>query len=397
MLISELSGEGRFVGGAVRNSLLGLPFDDFDIATTLLPNELMAGLSDKGVCVIPTGIEQGTVTAVIEKQPYEITTLRRDEETDGRRAKVKFTNSWEADASRRDFTINAIYVDSNGKLYDYFNGLQDISLGKVRFIGNPTQRIKEDFLRILRFFRMHAFYAKTELNEECLSACIELRHNLRIISGERITKEILRMLCSKNPWPCIRSMHKNDFFKHIFTINEQAPSFNSQIFENICQLEKTLRMQSDNLTRLCSIGGHHFPRLRLSRNQQKFLNLVYSCSASISHAKTSIAKNIYTCGKDITIGSLWIQQAANMHEKHEAGSSAERLKKAIEFVNTYEITEFPITGKDMLSLGLTGEKIKHSLAYARNWWIDRWAESGTYPSAQDCINHLMDKINNIKL
>jgi len=168
-------GEARFVGGAVRNALLKAEIGDIDIATPLVPDEVVKRLKAAGLGAVPTGIEHGTVTAIAERKPLEVTTLRRDVSTDGRRATVAFTTDWAEDAARRDFTMNALYAAEDGKIYDYNGGVTDLKARRVRFVGDPRTRIREDYLRILRLFRFHAWYGKGELDRAALAAAIEER------------------------------------------------------------------------------------------------------------------------------------------------------------------------------------------------------------------------------
>ncbi|HET9352447.1 MAG TPA: CCA tRNA nucleotidyltransferase, partial [Sphingomicrobium sp.] len=172
-VMRALTAEGdqaRFVGGCVRDALVGRPIRDIDIATPLSPQRVTELLHKTGLKAVPTGIDHGTVTAVADKTGVEVTTLRRDVETDGRRAKVEFTDDWQADAARRDLTINALSADATGKVHDYFGGLDDLGAGRVRFVGDPKQRIVEDYLRLLRFFRFHADYAGGGFDEPAVAA-----------------------------------------------------------------------------------------------------------------------------------------------------------------------------------------------------------------------------------
>jgi poly(A) polymerase len=202
----------RFVGGAVRDSLMGVAVSDIDIATPLLPAEVMARATGAGLKAVPTGFEHGTVTLVSQHQPFEVTTLRRDVSTDGRRATVAFTDDWEADAARRDFTINALYLDTAGKLYDYFGGAADAQARRVRFIGDVEQRIAEDALRILRFFRFSARYAALPLDADGLAACTRRARDMMALSRERIRDELLKLLAAENPLPVLQVMEQHRLF-----------------------------------------------------------------------------------------------------------------------------------------------------------------------------------------
>lgn len=199
----------RFVGGCVRNALLGQPVDDIDIdiATRLTPEHTIAALRAAGLKAVPTGVEHGTVTAVSGGRPYEITTLRRDVETDGRRAVVAFTTDWAEDAARRDFGLNALYADASGRLHDPMGqGLADLLARRVVFVGDARIRIREDYLRILRFFRFHAWYGHGALDAEGLAACRDGREGLRRLSAERVSKELLKLLAAPDPRPAVAAM-----------------------------------------------------------------------------------------------------------------------------------------------------------------------------------------------
>src|SRR3982075_2860245 len=186
--------EARVVGGAVRNALLNIPLGDIDIATTALPDEVARRAKAAGIKCVPTGIDHGTVTLVVESHPFEVTTLREDTETFGRKAKVAFGRDWVRDAERRDFTINGLSVDAEGVVHDHVGGLEDIAAKRVRFIGDPNQRIAEDYLRILRFFRIHAAYGAGEPDRAGYLACIAARAGLANLSAERVRMEMLKLM-----------------------------------------------------------------------------------------------------------------------------------------------------------------------------------------------------------
>jgi len=200
-------GNARYVGGAVRDTLLGIPVKDVDIATPLLPLKVIGKLKDAGIQAVPTGIEHGTVTAVLPEGPVEITTLRHDVSTDGRRATVAFANDWQDDAARRDFTINALYADpATGEVFDWFGGLADLAARRVRFIGDPHQRIREDHLRILRYFRFQARFGSQPADVQSESACTELAATLKGLSRERVGMEMMNLLGLVDPAPTVARM-----------------------------------------------------------------------------------------------------------------------------------------------------------------------------------------------
>ena len=203
------AGCARFVGGCVRNSLLGQPVDDIDIATLLTPDRTMAALKAAGLKAVPTGVEHGTVTGVSERRPYEITTLRRDVETDGRRAVVAFTQDWAEDAARRDFRLNALYADAEGQVFDPTGGgLDDAAAGRIVFVGQAETRIREDYLRILRFFRFYAWYGRGAPDAAGLAACAALKDGMAQLSAERVSKELLKLLAAPDPRPAVRAMNE---------------------------------------------------------------------------------------------------------------------------------------------------------------------------------------------
>ena len=209
-------GETRFVGGCVRDTLLGLPVSDVDLATRLTPEEVAKRLAKAGIKAVPTGIAHGTITAVIGGAPVEVTTLRRDVATDGRRATVAFTEDWREDAARRDFTINALFADPvSGRVADYFGGVADLKARRVRFIGEPLQRIAEDHLRILRFFRFHARFGTGEPDAAALAACAARANDLMALSRERIADELLKLLGLADPAPTVALMVERGILKPV--------------------------------------------------------------------------------------------------------------------------------------------------------------------------------------
>ncbi len=200
-------GPARFVGGCVRDALLGKAVSDIDIATPLAPQAVIDALKAAGLRAVPTGIEHGTITAVADGKPFEITTLRRDVETDGRRAVVAFTGDWAEDAARRDFRLNSLYLDEDGAIYDPTGeGVADARAGQIVFVGDAGTRIREDYLRILRFFRFFARYGRGEPDVAALNACAALREGMRGLSGERVSQELLKVLAADDPRPALRLM-----------------------------------------------------------------------------------------------------------------------------------------------------------------------------------------------
>ena len=214
-VLGAAEGESRFVGGAVRDTLLGIDVADVDIATRLPPQEVIDRLQDARIKAVPTGLAHGTITAVTPAGPVEVTTLRRDVSTDGRHAIIAYTDDWREDAARRDFTMNALYADpATGEIFDYFGGLDDLAARRVRFIGDPLQRIAEDHLRILRFFRFHARFGTT-IDEAGLEACTTRANDLMALSRERVASEVLKLLVAANAVPVVALMVERSIFRAV--------------------------------------------------------------------------------------------------------------------------------------------------------------------------------------
>src|SRR6185312_15373314 len=264
----------RYVGGAVRDDLLDLPVSDVDLATRLEPNEVVRRLEAARIKAVPTGIDHGTVTAVSDGHPYEITTLRRDVETDGRRATVAFTSDWEEDAARRDFTINALSADPRtGEVFDYFGGLDDLQARHIRFIGHPLKRIAEDHLRILRFFRFHARFGVGEPDAAALEACTARANDLMALSRERIADELLKLLEVPDPSPTVAIMLDRGILRPILPELDGLEHLKALI-----AAEREAKLSPDALRRLAAllprdaeIADDIGARLRLSNKARKRL------------------------------------------------------------------------------------------------------------------------------
>lgn len=249
VLLDGAGEEARVVGGAARNALIGLPLSDIDIATTAVPEEVMRRAAAAGLKAVPTGIEHGTVTLVIDGQPFEVTTLRQDVETFGRRARVVFGRDWQADAERRDFTMNALSIARDGTVHDYVGGLADLAARRVRFIGDPAQRIAEDYLRILRFFRFHAVYAGGAPDPAGLSACIAARHGLEILSRERLRTELMKLLVGPFAEPTLAVMAESGLIGMLLGGVPQLASFAGMV-----ERERKEMAPPDAVRRLGALG-----------------------------------------------------------------------------------------------------------------------------------------------
>jgi poly(A) polymerase len=265
--------EARVVGGAVRNTLIGAPPGDIDIATTALPREVMRRVAAAGFKAVPTGIEHGTITVVADGRPFEVTTLREDIETFGRHAKVAFGRDWRRDAERRDFTMNALSASRDGTIHDHVGGLADIAARRVRFIGEAARRIAEDYLRILRFFRFHAAYGRGALDPEGLAACIAARAGLEQLSRERVRMELIKLVLAEHAVPTLAVMTETGLLEQVLGGVPRLASF-----ANMVKLEHGLVLAPDPVRRLGALtvsviedAERLRERLRLANAEQERL------------------------------------------------------------------------------------------------------------------------------
>jgi poly(A) polymerase len=300
----------RYVGGAVRDDLLGLPLSDIDLATRIPPDEVIRRLEKVRIKAVPTGIEHGTITAVSDGHPFEITTLRRDVSTDGRRATVAFTDDWQEDAARRDFTINALSADpATGELFDYFGGLDDLEHRHIRFIGDPLQRIAEDHLRILRFFRFHARFGAGKLDQAALEACTARANDLMALSRERIADELLKLLGLPDPAATARIMLERDILRPV--LPEIALTRLADL-EALIVAERESGIEGDPLRRLAAllprdsaVAEDVAARLRLSNKARKRLG----CAAGRDTGPTPEVL-AYRVGVDCAVDRLLLASRA---------------------------------------------------------------------------------------
>ena len=365
--IATLLGEGncKFVGGAVRDSLLELAVSDVDIATPLLPEEAAGRLEEGGVKVIPTGLKHGTITAIISGRQFEITTLRHDVETFGRHARVAFHDDWEADAARRDFTINALYLSPDGTLYDFFGGRDDLKKGRVCFIGEPGERIREDALRILRFFRFHAHYGKGELDPEGLKACREDMHLIEMLSPERVAAELKRLLAATDPLPTLKVMAESGILAAVL-----VDPFDLGELERLVRIETAIGT-CDVLRRLASLlpdGGEAVARaasaLRLSNKEKSRLVSIAERDLAFKTGpnETQLQEALYRSGLQAVEDTLIVNAEPD---------DTERLKAELKSAREFEIPNFPVTGADLTALGINeGPELGKTLKELEKSWID---------------------------
>ena len=366
-LLAALSATGigaRFVGGCVRNALLGIAPGDIDIAVDKPPTDVTRALEAAGIKVAPTGIAHGTVTAVVDHHPYEITTLRRDVETDGRHAVVAFTDDWREDAARRDFTINAMSCDAAGALWDYFGGRADLDARRVRFVGDPDTRIVEDVLRVMRFFRFHAWYGKPPLDPEGLAACRRHMGKLRALSAERVRTELLKLLAADNPADVVEAMAVSGAFDHWLPQYQGATRLRALI------ANERLVGESDGLRRLAALldpvtdAVAFGKRLKLSTQQGVRLQVMLAGTPEIDATDPAIVrKQIYRLGAALYIDRLLLDRGA---------ASDDQLRAAHHLARSWPVPELPIGGADVIRAGIkAGPDVGLLIDAVETWWIAR--------------------------
>lgn len=360
--LGDASGEpaALFVGGCVRNTLLGLPPGDVDIATVHEPQETTRLLESAGIKAVPTGIDHGTVTAVSGGKPFEITTLRRDVETDGRHAVVAFTRDWREDAQRRDFTINTLLADVAGNIFDPAGrGVVDLESRRVVFVGDPAQRIAEDYLRILRFFRFHAFYGQGAPDSAALAACRAAADKITTLSRERITQEILKILSVDDPADILGLMFENNVMQDLSHADYQPEKMHM-----LCGLQRRLG-QGSIMARLAILtAGHerHLETIRkyllLSNRQDR--DLVLMLEAALS--PTTLKERLYRYGREVGGQSLLLLAVLM-----DGVIGAEDMA----VIREWDIPALPLTGEDVKRMGLAqGPEIGAILKAVEAWWVE---------------------------
>jgi poly(A) polymerase len=371
----------RLVGGSVRDGLLGLPTNDIDLAVDRPPQWVLDILIKNHIKAIPTGFDHGTITAVLDKQPYQITTLRLDIKTFGRKAEVAFTEDWVQDAQRRDFTINALYADKEGNLFDPVGGIEDLEEHQVRFIGNPSQRIKEDYLRILRFFRFSARFGREPYSPEGLESCREFASHLPHLARERITDEFLQILGLPAPLYALEAMRETGVLPYIFHPKVWED------FKTLLSLEEAMELAPDPLLRLASFHpllSELKSHLRLSKDQTTKLSFLLKEHDPITI--DSYKHFAYLWGKEGTLDAAILQTTYRLvSEEISLNDGATFLKHLQTLLNAFPIPVFPLKGRDLLALHIKpGEALGELLKAVENWWI---SEDFT-PDKKACVEHL---------
>ncbi|MBT5186577.1 MAG: CCA tRNA nucleotidyltransferase [Kordiimonadaceae bacterium] len=338
-VLNKYGTKARIVGGAVRDALMGFSeIGDIDIASALTPEQNMDLLESPDIKVYPTGIQFGTITAVINDKTFEITTLRQDVDTDGRHAQVEFTDDWLEDAKRRDFTFNALYLDMDGTVHDPLNGYQDLLDRRVRFIGAPLERIKEDALRILRFYRFFGEISSGNLDDKGHEAAKSLKSDLRGLSGERVWQEFRKILLSNNAPKVLKIMCEAGILYEILPENEGVSNFC-----NYFELENSLNIEDDIGRLSCllpydqEIISDTAKKLRLSNKQSDVLSKYGKEYPYHDLDQKTLRRVMYETGKDILIHYLCLR--------------GKLTKEILEYIQSYKIPLFSIQGKDLIIQG----------------------------------------------
>lgn len=351
-IIASIGAENiRFVGGCVRDLIVGHDINDIDFATTYTPDQVMYALQESGIRTIPTGIKHGTVTALVNGTNYEITTLRKDISGDGRHAEVMFVDDWEMDAQRRDFTINAFYLSSTGKLFDFFGGMDHLRSGKIIFIGDADQRIREDYLRILRFFRFHGRFGRGAPDDSAVRACSRHAAQVNYLSGERISSEMFKILDLPNCVEVLTLMQNYGLLPFIFPGEVQFNTLNKLI---------EIEPEPDEIRRLAAITGYDLQVLtdhwRLSSEQYKTLKII-TTNVDMREPK----KVLRHLGRECFVDLVYLTAARS--------TLPAPINELLDFVTKWRIPKFPIYGGDVIALGIKeGKTIGQILKRLENYW-----------------------------
>ena len=360
----------RFVGGCVRNALIGAPVADIDIATTLKPEETDRAIRAAGLKAVPTGIAHGTVTAVSERQPFEITTLRRDVSTDGRNATVAFTDDWAEDAARRDFRLNALYADGEGQVFDPTGqGVADAAAGRIVFVGDPETRIREDYLRILRFFRFFAWYGRGEPDAAALEACRALAPGMVRLSAERVSKELMTLLAARDPCVAMTAIRETGVLAQVLPEATAGPAFEAAVAQGGDPVVRlmTLLPSDERVVREASA------RLRLPNSTRDRLAAaaVAAPVVSLVMGEPEVRAAAYRFGARTVADALHRRWA-------ETPAGAEDAQRLLTLVEGWRRPSMPVGGRELARLGVepgpeTGRVLK---AFEEGWIADDFPSEG---------------------
>ncbi len=359
----------------MRDALLGRPSEDTDLATNAPPQRVMEILDRAGIATVPTGLSHGTVTAVTGDGPVQITTLRRDVSTDGRRAAVAHTADWAEDAARRDFTMNALSADRDGNVHDYVGGLEDLEAGRVRFIGDAADRIAEDHLRILRFFRFHAWYARGAADAGALAACTAAADRIDRLSGERLWHELSRTLTAPDPGTVFAIMNTAGVLERLLPVARRPERIAA-----LPALERGASVKPEALRRLASLinasEGEVIKlsrRLRMSRTETARLKALITRRGVFLPApgKAAARRLLYDAGAALFVDLLLLDHAEETARDPDASARHARTREdLVRIANDWQAPRFPLDGRDAANAGLgEGPGVGKCLGAVEEWWI----------------------------
>lgn len=376
--------EVRFVGGCVRNLVIQRAVTDIDLATPMPAEQAMERLRAQGLKIVPTGIAHGTVTAVIEGDNFEITTLRRDVETDGRHAKVIYTDNWQEDAARRDFTMNALYLTPKGELLDYFGGVEDARAGRVRFIGDADTRIREDALRILRFFRFHAQYGIGEMDREAVAACTRHAGLIDRLSGERIQREMLKLLRVTNPIPVLQSMAETKVWNKVFP-NGYHPKALSRLLEveKLAGFKPCTKLRMAALLKRNSETDFLRSRWKVPKAFHEMVTDLVDAAVIDAANQSQIKKLVRSQGARRAVKFLLWQWSND-----ERAEVTIMYQRALSLAQSWQPPAFPVTGADLQALGMNQGK---TLGDTLKTLEAIWEESGYILSKGELIKKVENR------
>ncbi len=386
--LASAGATARFVGGCVRDTLMARPVGDIDIATDAEPEAVVAALQRNRIKAVPTGIAHGTITAVVDHAHFEITTLRHDVETFGRRARVAFTDDWAADAARRDFTMNALFLDAAGNIYDPVHGLDDVKRGRVRFVGDAAQRIDEDVLRLLRYFRFFAHFDRLPADAAALAACRAAAPKLPTLSGERVRMELLKLFSAPNPGPAVDLMVETGVLAQILPEAKARDRFVA-----LLAVEREAGAQSDPLRRIASLidvdeagALAAARRLRFSSKEAARLAALAAPSLPISATmhRASLVHALHRLGSRLVRDLAVLAWAA----ARDRGTADDRsFRRLIAAADCWRPVVFPLKGADALAAGVpAGPAVGHLMMKVEEWWIVQ----GFAPDRAQCLAKLRE-------
>lgn len=388
-VLAVLNGGGeetRVVGGAVRNLMLGLPLTEIDLATTAAPKTVIDRVTAAGFKAVPTGIEHGTITVVADGKPFEVTTLREDVETDGRHAVVRFGRDWKNDASRRDFTVNAMSLSASGTVHDYCGGFADVEARRVRFIGDPDQRIAEDYLRVLRFFRFFAAYGEGEIDRAGYLACARARDKLGALSRERIRAEIMKMLIARRAAVAMTAMADAGIYDRVFANAPELPALS-----RLALIEQSNAIAPDAVRRLAAVAVRFGEdavslreRLRLSNEEFRRLASMGDCwwrltpSSGESYAK----ETLYRIGAE-----EYLDRALISFSRADVSLADQGWGALLSLPQRWTPPRFPLSADDFIRRGVEkSPKLGRALARAEAAWI-----AADFPWDEKALKKIVDE------